>query len=193
MRVYQFRHIRAEGQFSGIGGPKRGTPNGAEPTYHAASLRRSSLPLALALLAVFALLAAGSAAAPPRGSGNLVEVVVTLPRPALAVAVAHDRTLAAAAKRRHSLAVSAPAAVSYLHTLATAQQTLSARLARRSPRRMSTGTTELRSTASPSSFPPPILRASARSRARPSGRASRTTRSIRPPRRRRRPRIRARV
>ena len=129
MRVYQFRHIRAEGQFSGIGGPKRGTPNGSEPTYHAASLRRSSLPLALALLAVVALLAAGSAAAPPRGSGNLVEVVVTLPRPALAVAVAHDRTLAAAARRRHSLAVSAPAAVSYLHTLAAAQQTLSARLA----------------------------------------------------------------
>jgi subtilisin family serine protease len=92
-------------------------------------LRRSSLPLALALLAVAALLAAGSAAAPPRGSGNLVEVVVTLPRPALAVAVAHDRTLAAAAKRRHSLAVSAPAAVSYLHTLAAAQQTLSTRLA----------------------------------------------------------------
>ncbi len=92
-------------------------------------MRRSPLPFALALIAVFALLAGGSAAAPPRGSGNLVEVVVTLPRPALAVAVAHNRTLAAAAKRRHSLAVSAPAAVSYLHTLAAAQQTLAARLA----------------------------------------------------------------
>jgi subtilisin family serine protease len=92
-------------------------------------LRRSPLPFALAPIAVFALLAGGSAAAPPRGSGDLVEVVVTLPRPALAVAVAHNRTLAAAAKRRHSLTVSAPAAVSYLHTLATAQQTLAARLA----------------------------------------------------------------
>ncbi len=92
-------------------------------------MRRSPLPFALALIAVFTLLTGGSAAAPPRGSGDLVEVVVTLPRPALAVAVAHNRTLAAAAKRRHSLAVSAPAAVSYLHTLAAAQQTLAARLA----------------------------------------------------------------
>ncbi len=92
-------------------------------------MRRSPLPFALALIAVFALLAGGSAAAPPRGSGNLVEVVVTLQRPALAVAVAHNRTLAASARRRHSFAVSAPAAVSYLHTLAAAQQTLAARLA----------------------------------------------------------------
>jgi subtilisin family serine protease len=96
-------------------------------------LRRSLLPLALALTAVFALLAGGSAAAPPGAAGDLVEVVVTLPRPSLAVEVGRDRTLAAAAERRHSLAVSAPAAVSYLHTLAAAQQTLAARLAERIP------------------------------------------------------------
>ncbi len=92
-------------------------------------MRRSLLPLALALTAVFALLAEGSAAAPPRPSGKLVEVVVTLPRPALAVEVAHNRTLAAAARRSHSVAVRAPAAVSYLRTLAAAQRTLAARLA----------------------------------------------------------------
>jgi subtilisin family serine protease len=92
-------------------------------------LRRSLIPLALALTAVFALLAGGSAAAPTRASGNLVEVVVTLPRPSLAVEVARNRTLADAARRSHSIAVHAPAAVSYLRTLAAAQRTLAARLA----------------------------------------------------------------
>jgi subtilisin family serine protease len=91
-------------------------------------LRRYLVPLPLALGAALALLAAGGAAAPPQPAGKLVEVVVTLPRPSLAVEVARDRTLAAAAKRRHSLAVGAPAAVSYLRTLATAQRTLAARL-----------------------------------------------------------------
>jgi subtilisin family serine protease len=87
------------------------------------------LPLALALAAALALLAGGGTAASAPAAGNLVEVVVTLPRPSLAVEVARSRTLAAAAERRHSVAVSAPAAVSYLHTLADAQRTLSARLA----------------------------------------------------------------
>ncbi|HEY4397768.1 MAG TPA: S8 family serine peptidase, partial [Acidimicrobiia bacterium] len=90
---------------------------------------RSLLPLALALTAVFTLLAGGSAAASPRPSGRLVEVVVTLPKPSLAVAVAQSRTLATAARRSHSVAVRAPAAVSYLRTLAAAQRTLAARLA----------------------------------------------------------------
>ena len=62
-----------------------------------------------------------------------MEVVVTLPRPALAVAVGHDRTLAAAARRRHSVDVRAPAAVSYLRTLAASQRTLAARLAVAAP------------------------------------------------------------
>jgi subtilisin family serine protease len=92
-------------------------------------LRRSLLPLALALAAVFALLAGGSAAALPRPSNKLVEVVVTLPRPALAVEVAHDRTLATAARRSHSVSVRTPAAVSYLRTLAASQRTLAAQLA----------------------------------------------------------------
>ena len=70
-----------------------------------------------------------SAAAPPRSSSKLVEVVVTLPRPSLAVEVARNRTLAAAARRSHSVAVRAPAAVSYLRTLAAAQRTLATRLA----------------------------------------------------------------
>ncbi|MFL5943504.1 MAG: S8 family peptidase [Gaiellaceae bacterium] len=92
-------------------------------------LRRSFLPFALALAATLALLAGGGSAAPLPPSGKLVEVVVTLPRPALAVAVGYDRTLAAAALRRHSVDVRAPAAVSYLRTLAAAQRTLTARLA----------------------------------------------------------------
>jgi subtilisin family serine protease len=92
-------------------------------------LHRSLLLFALALGAALALLAGGGAAAPPRTSADLVEVVVTLPQPSLAMEVAHDRTLAAAAKHSHSISVRAPAAVSYLRTLAAAQRTLSARLA----------------------------------------------------------------
>jgi subtilisin family serine protease len=91
-------------------------------------LRRSLLPLTLALVGIFALLAGGSAAAPPRPSGKLVEVVVTLPRPSLAAEVAGNRTLAAAARRSHSLAARTPAAVSYLRTLASAQRTFATRL-----------------------------------------------------------------
>ena len=89
---------------------------------------RLSIPLALALIAVFALLGGASAAAQPRPSNKLVEVVVTLPQPSLAMQIARNRTLAAAARRNHSLNVRAPAAVSYLRTLAAAQRTLAARL-----------------------------------------------------------------
>lgn len=92
-------------------------------------MHRSLLPLALALTAVFALLAGGSAAALPRSSDKLVEVVVTLPRPGLALEVAHTRTLAAAAHRSHSVSVRTPAAVSYLRTLAASQRTLAGQLA----------------------------------------------------------------
>jgi subtilisin family serine protease len=96
-------------------------------------LRRSSIPLVLALAAALTLLAEGGAAAPLRPSGKLMEVVVTLPKPSLAVAVRDDRTLAAAARRRHSVAVRTPAAVSYLHTLAAAQRTFAARLTGAAP------------------------------------------------------------
>jgi subtilisin family serine protease len=90
-------------------------------------LRRFVLPLALAT--ALASLAGGGDAAPPRPSTKLVEVVVTLPRPALAVEIARNRTLAAAARHSHSVAVRSPAAASYLHTLAAAQSSLAARLA----------------------------------------------------------------
>ena len=87
------------------------------------------LPFALALAVALALLAGGSSAAPSPSSDRLVEVVVTLPRPSLAVEFAHDRTLAAAAGRRHALSVRTPAAVSYLRRLGAAQHALAARLA----------------------------------------------------------------
>ena len=58
-----------------------------------------------------------------------MEVVVTLPQPSLALEVARNRTLAAAARRSHSVAVRTPAAVSYLRTLAAAQRRLAGRLA----------------------------------------------------------------
>jgi subtilisin family serine protease len=92
-------------------------------------LRRSILPFALTVAAGLALLASGGAAASHRDSTKLVEVVVTLPQPSLAAKVAHDRTLAAAARRSHSIAVRTPAAVSYLRTLAVKQRTLASRLA----------------------------------------------------------------
>src|SRR3954468_24512782 len=106
-----------------------GAPDPSRTYVPCGLLRRSLLPLALALAAAFALLAGVSAAAQPRPSAKLVEVVVTLPRPSLAVEVARNRTLAAAPRRSHSVAVRAPAAVSYLRTLAATQRTLAARLA----------------------------------------------------------------
>ena len=92
-------------------------------------MRRSLLPLALALTATLALLAGGGAAAPTRPSGELVEVVVTLPGLPLAVEVGRNRMLAAAVRRKHSVSVTSPAAASYLRTLAASQRTLAARLA----------------------------------------------------------------
>jgi subtilisin family serine protease len=89
------------------------------------------LPASLGILLLLAFVAAGAAsarpAAPGRGSG-VVEVVVTLPRPPLALAVASDRWLAAA-RRPHALDVRTPAAVSYLRTLGASQRALQARLA----------------------------------------------------------------
>jgi subtilisin family serine protease len=58
---------------------------------------------------------------------------VTLPRPPLAIEIGRDRTLAAVARRSHTVALRAPAAVSYLRTLAAAQRTLAARLAVAAP------------------------------------------------------------
>jgi subtilisin family serine protease len=92
-------------------------------------LLRYTVPLGLALAAALSLLAGGGAAGLSRQSDKLVEVVVTLPRPSLAVEIAHDQTLANAARRKHALALRAPAARSYLRTLAAAQRTLGERLA----------------------------------------------------------------
>jgi subtilisin family serine protease len=83
------------------------------------------LPVALCLPL---LLLAGGAGARPGVSTELTEVVVTLPQPSLAEAVLQDRTLAAAATKHRRLDLRAPAAVSYLRTLASAQRTLQGRI-----------------------------------------------------------------
>src|SRR2546428_6811015 len=84
-----------------------------------------------ALLALLA--AAGATARTSARAVPLVEVVVTLPQPSLAEAARADRTLAAATTRGKRLDLRAPASVSYLRTLATAQRTLQARIARTVP------------------------------------------------------------
>ena len=129
MRVYQFRHIRADGQCSRV------KPGGVR-TRTMSRLSRVALlaPIALGSLALFT--AAGATAptgpAAARG-GDLVEVVVTLPQPPLSEAILHDRGLAAAATVNHRVNVRAPASVAYLRTLAAAQRQLQARVVRAIP------------------------------------------------------------
>jgi subtilisin family serine protease len=91
------------------------------------SLRRVVLLLP-AVLGSLVLLAAAGASTPPPVTPHLVEVVVTLPQPPLAAAIEHDRQLAAATTRHRKLNVRAPASVSYLRTLASAQRTLQSRI-----------------------------------------------------------------
>jgi subtilisin family serine protease len=91
-------------------------------------LRRLALVFPAVLGSLALLLAAGATAQPAATAPDLVEVVVTLPQPPLAAAILHDRSLAAAATAKHKLNVRAPASVSYLRTLATAQRTLQARI-----------------------------------------------------------------
>ena len=110
MRVYQFRHIRADGQFSGVAGR----------AYHAGLHRSSLLTLAL-LAAVVSVAAATGSAAPSPAGGPLVEVVVTLPQAPLAV------------MERNSLNLHAARSVSYLRSLAAAQHAFTARLATQVP------------------------------------------------------------
>src|SRR5579872_335594 len=90
-------------------------------------LRRFALAL-LALSCSIALLAGGATARPATVPGDLVEVVVTLPQAPLAEAILRDRGLAAATTTHHRLNLRAPASVSYLRTLASAQRTLLARI-----------------------------------------------------------------
>ena len=124
MRVYQFRHIRAERQCS----PACDTLRNACTVF---SLHRLALVLPAVLGSLMLLTAAGagtSARSPVPSGGGLVEVVVTLPQPPLAEAITHDRLLAKATTTRHRLDVRAPASVSYLRTLASAQRSLQARI-----------------------------------------------------------------
>src|SRR5581483_9688963 len=58
----------------------------------------------------------------------MTEVVVTLPQPPLAAEALHDRSLSSATRHRR-LDLRAPAATSYLRTLASAQRTLQGRIA----------------------------------------------------------------
>jgi len=87
-------------------------------------LRRISLVLTV----LAAALAAGGASAGPVASQAMTEVVVTLPKPPLAQALLRDRSLASAATSNHRVDLRAPAAVSYLRTLASAQRTLQSRI-----------------------------------------------------------------
>ena len=95
-------------------------------------LRRIALVLTVALCLPL-LLVAGGAGARPSTPAQLTEVVVTLPQPSLSEAVLQDRALATAATKHRRLDLRAPAAVSYLRTLASAQRTLQARIGRAIP------------------------------------------------------------
>jgi subtilisin family serine protease len=125
VRVYQFRHIRADGQCSPV------KPGGVRTRTMSGLSRVALLPVVIGSLALFAT-AGATARTAPRGArgGDLVEVVVTLPQPPLSEAILHDRGLAAAATVRHKVNVRAPASVAYLRTLAAAQRQLQARVTR---------------------------------------------------------------
>jgi subtilisin family serine protease len=100
------------------------------------SLGRLALVSSAVLGSLIVLSAAGaSTAARPGGPARagLVEVVVTLPQPSLATAIARDRQLSARATRNRRLDVRLPASVSYLRSLASAQRTLQARIRTRIP------------------------------------------------------------
>jgi subtilisin family serine protease len=96
------------------------------------ALRRFALilPALLGSLVLLSSAGAGAATTPVAAApGASVEVVVTLPQPPLAAAIARDRALAARTTTKHRLNLRAPASVSYLRTLATAQRALQSRLA----------------------------------------------------------------
>jgi hypothetical protein len=99
--------------------------------------RLPRIALILAIVISPALLAAGGATArtgdAADAGGGLVEVVVTLPQRPLSEAILHDRSLAAVATVNHRLDLRAPASVSYLRMLASAQRTLQARVQRAIP------------------------------------------------------------
>jgi subtilisin family serine protease len=90
-------------------------------------LHRIALVLPVALCLPLLLLSSG-AGARTSAPAQLTEVVVTLPQPSLSEAVLHDRGLAAAATKHRRLDLRAPAAVSYLRVLASAQRALEGRI-----------------------------------------------------------------
>jgi subtilisin family serine protease len=87
---------------------------------------RRLLLLSLALLLALGGAAAGGRTSTPRS--DEVEIVVGLAQPPLARAILENRALAAAATTRHRLNLRAPAAVSYVRELASAQRSLAARV-----------------------------------------------------------------
>ena len=92
---------------------------------------RRLILLAVALALVLGTTAAARTPAPARG--GTVELVVRLAAPSLVHATQTDRSLAAASMHSHRLDVRAPASVSYLRTLATAQRSLQSRIVRTIP------------------------------------------------------------
>jgi subtilisin family serine protease len=106
VRVYQFRHIRAEAHCSPA--TMRGLKRGA--------LLLLVVPAALAV--------AGPAFAQPR----TVELVVTLKAPSLATAAAHSRQLAAMTMTRSRLDLASPSSVSYIQQLEREQTAVAARI-----------------------------------------------------------------
>jgi subtilisin family serine protease len=91
------------------------------------NLGRFALVSSAVLGSVLLLTAAAAGTSRPFPQG-VVEVVVTLPQPPLAEAIARDRQLARAATTKHRLNLRTPASVAYLRTLAAAQRTLQARI-----------------------------------------------------------------
>jgi subtilisin family serine protease len=96
------------------------------------NLRRRLALVSAALFASLSLLATAGAGASMRAAHQAadptVEVVVTLSQPPLARAILGNRLLAAQTMTHHTLNLRAPASVSYLRTLASAQRTLQARI-----------------------------------------------------------------
>ena len=84
--------------------------------------------LLLLSLAFLALGGAAAGAKTPTPRPDEVEIVVGLAQPSLARAILENRALAAATTTHHRLSLRAPAAVSYLRELASAQRTLAARV-----------------------------------------------------------------
>ena len=126
MRVYQFRHIR---------GPPQSSPGSFARAYTPyvpfGALSRRLVLLAAALAGLVA--AAGASARTFSEPARMVELVVTLHAPPLAEASLADRQLASVTRTDARLDLRAPASVSYLRTLASAQRALAARVTRTLP------------------------------------------------------------